>query len=49
MASPHAFSPFRRAASRGLLFLVGVTVFWPLQEAIYLCVYSMSGDRGVPQ
>ena len=34
---PFASSPFRRLASRGLLFLHGFPVWWPFQIAFYIC------------
>ena len=34
---PFASSPFRRIASRGLLFICGVPFLWWMQVAIYVC------------
>ena len=37
---PFASSPFRRLASRGLFFLCGIGIWWPLLLAVYLCRYD---------
>ena len=42
-----ASSPFRRMASRGLLFLCGATLMWPLQVALYNCIHGVHMDHKV--
>ena len=40
-----ASSPFCRMASRGLFFLCGALLLWPLQVAIYFCKRQIPNDH----
>ena len=42
---PFASSLFRRLAIRGLFFLGGALILWPLQVAIYLCIRLFPNDH----